>query len=130
MSLSCASRTPQKLAQYIGRSIKLLIERKDEPWAFRIHKSRVYYMPESLLRQAAPVAKKQLVSVGTCFGKFSASMKFKCERGGAFSRVFWTPFSSHFGGRAGFVPAAAHCPHLSRVVLRHSFSFTSLRCRT
>lgn len=58
-------------AQYIGRSIKLLIERKDEPWAFRVHKSRVYYMPERVLRQAAPIAKKQLISVGSCFGKFT-----------------------------------------------------------
>jgi 60S ribosome subunit biogenesis protein NIP7 len=63
--------------QYIGRSIKLLIDRKDEPWAFRIHKSRVYYMPERVLRQAAPIGKKDLISVGTCFGKFSKNMKFK-----------------------------------------------------
>lgn len=63
--------------QYIGRSIKLLIERKDEPWVFRVHKSRVYYMAERTLRQAAPVGKKELVACGTCFGKFTKNMKFK-----------------------------------------------------
>jgi len=67
----------EKLAQYIGRSIKLLIDRKDEAWAFRVHKSRVYYMPERVLRLAAPIGKKALISVGTCFGKFTKNMKFK-----------------------------------------------------
>ncbi|KAG1846881.1 hypothetical protein F4604DRAFT_1884113 [Suillus subluteus] len=51
-----------KLANYIGKNLIHLIDRKDEPYCFRLHKDRVYYVSES---------------VGTCFGKFSKSGKFK-----------------------------------------------------
>ena len=67
----------EKLANYIGRNIKLLIDRKDDPHVFRVHKDRVYYVSERLLRYAAVVGKKDLVAVGTCMGKFSKSRKFK-----------------------------------------------------
>jgi 60S ribosome subunit biogenesis protein NIP7 len=66
-----------KLSNYIGRNVTLLIDRQDEPWVFRVSGSRVYYLAERLLRFAAVVGKKELVSVGVCFGKFSKSKKFK-----------------------------------------------------
>jgi len=34
----------EKLAAYIGRNIKQLIERADEPYCFRLHRDRVYYV--------------------------------------------------------------------------------------
>ncbi len=34
-------------------------------------KDRVYYLAERLLRFAAVIGKKELVSVGVCMGKFS-----------------------------------------------------------
>jgi len=34
----------EKLAAYVGRNIKMLIDRKDEPYAFRLHRKRVYYV--------------------------------------------------------------------------------------
>ena len=54
-----------------------LIDRSDEPYCFRLHKDRVYYISESSMRLAISVARPNLISVGTCFGKFSKSGKFK-----------------------------------------------------
>lgn len=34
----------EKLAKYIGRNIKFLIDRPDEPHCFRLHNDRVYYV--------------------------------------------------------------------------------------
>ncbi|KAJ3558528.1 hypothetical protein NM688_g875 [Phlebia brevispora] len=66
-----------KLANYIGKNLVHLIDRSDEPYCFRLHKDRVYYVSESSMRLAISVAKPNLVSLGTCFGKFSKSGKFK-----------------------------------------------------
>ena len=54
-----------------------MIDRKDAPHVFRVHKDRVYYLSENLLRFAAVIGKKELISAGTCFGKFTKSKKFK-----------------------------------------------------
>merc|ERR1739848_99025 len=67
----------EKLAEFIGRNIKLLVDRNDEPHCFRLHKDRVFYLAERLLRASAPVARKQLNSIGTCFGKFTKTRKFR-----------------------------------------------------
>ncbi|KAG1767271.1 hypothetical protein EDD22DRAFT_876215 [Suillus occidentalis] len=66
-----------KLANYIGKNLIHLIDRKDEPYCFRLHKDRVYYVSESSMRMSISVARPNFVSVGTCFGKFSKSGKFK-----------------------------------------------------
>ena len=39
-----------KLREYIGDNINFLIERTDEPYLFRLIKTRVYYMSESLMK--------------------------------------------------------------------------------
>ncbi|KAL6041723.1 ribosome biosynthesis protein nip7, variant 2 [Balamuthia mandrillaris] len=67
----------EKLAKYLGRNIKYLIDRKDEEYCFRLHKERVYYLSETQMRKATNVARKQLISMGTCFGKFTKTRKFK-----------------------------------------------------
>jgi 60S ribosome subunit biogenesis protein NIP7 len=54
-----------------------LIDRQDEDYCFRLHRDRVYYLSESAMRMAISVARPNLVSLGTCFGKFSKSGKFK-----------------------------------------------------
>ncbi|KAJ8934386.1 hypothetical protein NQ314_013427 [Rhamnusium bicolor] len=51
----------EKLAKYIGPNIKLLIERPDE----------------KILKLANTIPPEQLISVGTCFGKFTKSNKFR-----------------------------------------------------
>ena len=38
---------------------------------------RVYYLPLPILHLATSIARPNLVSMGTCFGKFSKSGKFK-----------------------------------------------------
>ena len=69
----------EKLAEFIGRGIKHLLDRPDEPHCFRLHKDRVYYASERFMRQATSVARDELVSVGTCFGKFTKSRKFRLK---------------------------------------------------
>jgi len=66
-----------KLTKYIGENIKLLIDRPDGTYCFRLHRDRVYYVSEDIVRQAAPIAREKLVSTGTCFGKFTKTHKFR-----------------------------------------------------
>eukprot|EP01098_Paradermamoeba_levis_P007444 TRINITY_DN3078_c0_g2_i1.p1 TRINITY_DN3078_c0_g2~~TRINITY_DN3078_c0_g2_i1.p1 ORF type:complete len:136 (-),score=33.01 TRINITY_DN3078_c0_g2_i1:169-537(-) len=67
----------EKLAKYIGRNIKYLIDRKDGEYCFRLHNDRVFYVKEELVGKASNVSTKEIKSLGTCFGKFSKSKKFK-----------------------------------------------------
>ncbi|XP_050312690.1 60S ribosome subunit biogenesis protein NIP7 homolog [Anthonomus grandis grandis] len=67
----------EKLAKYIGPNIKQLIERPDGIYCFREQKDRVYYVSETILKLANTVPQEHLISVGTCFGKFTKSGKFK-----------------------------------------------------
>lgn len=67
----------EKLSTYIGRNIKHLIDRPDEEYCFRLHKERVYYLSQSLARRAAHAERGKLVHLGTCFGKFTKSLKFR-----------------------------------------------------
>ena len=60
-----------------GKNLIHLIDRKDEPYCFRLHKDKVYYVSESSMRLSISVARSNLVTLGTCFGKFSKSGKFK-----------------------------------------------------
>ena len=60
-----------------GKNLVHLIDRPDEPYCFRLHKDRVFYVSESSMRLGISVARPNLVSLGTCFGKFSKSGKFK-----------------------------------------------------
>jgi 60S ribosome subunit biogenesis protein NIP7 len=45
--------------------------------ARRAAASRVYYLPTPLMKQSISVARPNLISLGTCFGRFSKSGKFK-----------------------------------------------------
>eukprot|EP00741_Cyanophora_paradoxa_P013347 tig00020684_g12890.t1 len=67
----------EKLAKYIGRNIKLLIDRPDEEYCFRLHNDRVYYLSESMMRKATNIGRDSLVAMGTCFGKFTKTGKFR-----------------------------------------------------
>jgi 60S ribosome subunit biogenesis protein NIP7 len=40
----------KKLGDYIGPNIKFLIDRKEDPWVFRIIESRIYYMSEMMYK--------------------------------------------------------------------------------
>eukprot|EP00903_Cladosiphon_okamuranus_P017362 g15995.t1 len=67
----------EKLVNYIGKNIEHLINRPDENCCFRLHKDRVYYVSERLMRQATSVSRDTLLSLGTCFGRFTKSGKFR-----------------------------------------------------
>jgi 60S ribosome subunit biogenesis protein NIP7 len=69
----------EKLARYMGKNLKLLVERPDDEYCFRLHKNRVYYGPVRLVRQATRVSKEALVCFGVCVGKFTHSGKFRVE---------------------------------------------------
>jgi 60S ribosome subunit biogenesis protein NIP7 len=66
-----------KLASYIGRNITSLIDRPSEPHVFRLHKDRVYYVTAQLANLATSLPRATLLSLGTCFGKFSKTGKFR-----------------------------------------------------
>lgn len=67
----------EKLQVYIGQNIKKLIDRTDEPHTFRIIKDRVYYLSEIQMRLATNISREKLLSIGTCFGKFTKGGKFR-----------------------------------------------------
>lgn len=69
----------QKLAHYTGRSLNQLIQptEEDERYVFRIQGSRVYYVKLSIANLATSIARDNLLSLGTCIGKFTRTMKFR-----------------------------------------------------
>ena len=56
-----------------------LVERKDEPYVFRVSKDRVYYVSESLMKKAANFDKKSIIGMGTCVGKITHHGKFQVK---------------------------------------------------
>jgi len=46
-------------------------------FVFRLHKDRVYYLSEEMMRKATNIDRKHLASIGTCFGKFTKSGQFR-----------------------------------------------------
>ncbi|KAG8891531.1 ribosome biosynthesis protein nip7 [Tulasnella sp. 403] len=66
-----------KLANYIGKNLVHLIDRPDDPHCFRVHRDRVFYVSEKIMKLSISVSRDHLVSVGTCLGKFSKTAKFK-----------------------------------------------------
>ncbi|KAG8177312.1 hypothetical protein JTE90_018338 [Oedothorax gibbosus] len=67
----------EKLSKYIGENVKLLIDRPDGMYCFRVHRSRIFYISEENLKMACNIPREDLLSFGTCFGKFSKNQQFK-----------------------------------------------------
>ncbi|EDR24486.1 60S ribosome subunit Biogenesis protein NIP7, putative [Entamoeba dispar SAW760] len=67
----------EKLAKYIGRNIRFLIDNENEEYCFRLQKDRVYYVRLSIAEQATTIGRDNLLTLGTCFGKFTKTGKFK-----------------------------------------------------
>lgn len=67
----------EKLSKYIGENIKLLLDRPDGTYCFRLHKDRVFYVSESIMKRAGNVSRENLISFGTIFGKFTKTGKFR-----------------------------------------------------
>jgi ribosome biogenesis protein Nip4 len=67
-----------KLSEYIGKNVEKLINRTDERYCFRLmNHDRCYYISESLMKAANSISRDNLLSVGTCIGKFTKSGKFR-----------------------------------------------------
>lgn len=66
-----------KLANYVGPNIVRLLDRSDGSYVFRLHRDRVYYVSEVAMKLAASVSRPNLMSLGTCLGKFSKTGKFR-----------------------------------------------------
>jgi 60S ribosome subunit biogenesis protein NIP7 len=70
-----------KLANYTGASLTQLISPSSTSSAnrpvFRLHESRVYYVSLHLANLATSVARDNLLSLGTCIGKFTKTGKFR-----------------------------------------------------
>ena len=72
-----------KLANYTGRSLNNLIQppsdgsKEGERHVFRLHDSRVYYMKLSIATIATSISRGNLLSLGTCLGKFTKTGKFR-----------------------------------------------------
>ena len=45
----------EKLSKYIGENIKLLLDREDGTFCFRLHKDRVYYVSEKIMKQVIEI---------------------------------------------------------------------------
>ncbi|XP_002166640.1 60S ribosome subunit biogenesis protein NIP7 homolog [Hydra vulgaris] len=69
----------EKLTKYIGENVKCLIDRADGMYCFRLHKDRIYYVKEEIMRKATNIGRENLASMGTCFGKFTKSGVFKLQ---------------------------------------------------
>ncbi|EGW07846.1 60S ribosome subunit biogenesis protein NIP7-like [Cricetulus griseus] len=67
----------EKIAKYIGENLQLLVGRPDGTYCFRLHNDRVYYVSEMILKLAANISGDKLVSLGTCFRKFTKTHKFR-----------------------------------------------------
>ncbi|KAM9607436.1 60S ribosome subunit biogenesis protein NIP7 homolog [Trichechus inunguis] len=67
----------EKISKYIGENLQLLVDRPDGTYCFRLHNDRVYYVSEKILKLAANISGDKLVSLGTCFGKFTKTHKFR-----------------------------------------------------
>ena len=45
----------EKLVKFIGKNVRSVVEREDEKYCFRLHKNRVYYVRESLVKKSTNV---------------------------------------------------------------------------
>lgn len=66
-----------KLIKYIGKKIAYMIENQDTTFVFRLHRNRVYYCDEEMLKFIGHFSRKKLISFGTCIGKFTKTGKFR-----------------------------------------------------
>ncbi|XP_057959795.1 uncharacterized protein LOC131152138 [Malania oleifera] len=75
----------EKLFKFTGNNLKNIVERPSHEgpeadsgrYCFRLQKNRVYYVSESLVKRATNISRANLVSLGTCIGKFTKGGSFR-----------------------------------------------------
>ncbi|CAG9464089.1 unnamed protein product [Pedinophyceae sp. YPF-701] len=71
----------EKLYKFIGKNIQSIVGSGSDAYCLRLHKQRVYYVRESIMRRATCIARDKLASLGVCIGKFTHSNKFRLTIG-------------------------------------------------
>ncbi|CAL9010724.1 unnamed protein product, partial [Prunus brigantina] len=74
----------EKLFKFTGNNLRNIVENPSHEgpdpdsgrYCFRLHKNKVYYGSESLVKRATNIARTQLVSLGTCIGRFTHGGSF------------------------------------------------------
>jgi 60S ribosome subunit biogenesis protein NIP7 len=72
-------RLMQKLSKYVGANAKHLVERKDEPWVFRLHARRIWYMPQRVAAAASSIARDNLLAIGVLIAKVTHNGKMRVQ---------------------------------------------------
>eukprot|EP00850_Spirogloea_muscicola_P015088 SM000113S24044 [mRNA] locus=s113:134118:135218:+ [translate_table: standard] len=72
----------EKLHAFVGSNLRHVVERKAPDgdaggYCFRLHRQRVYYVAEALVKRATNVSREKLAALGTCLGKFTKGGKFR-----------------------------------------------------
>uniref|UniRef100_A0A3Q2Z7K3 NIP7 nucleolar pre-rRNA processing protein n=1 Tax=Hippocampus comes TaxID=109280 RepID=A0A3Q2Z7K3_HIPCM len=107
----------EKLSKYIGENIKLLVDRPDGTYCFRLHNNRVYYMSQNILKLSTNISRDKLVSVGTCFGKFTKTNKFRLH---ITALDFLAPYAKGFGVAAKTTQECRRVDPMSIVVFHQA----------
>jgi len=55
----------------VGGNLEQLVNRPDERYCFRYMDQRVYYVSERLMKTATNFGRDNLLSLGTCVGRFT-----------------------------------------------------------
>eukprot|EP00921_Rhytidocystis_pertsovi_P017473 GHVQ01027499.1.p1 GENE.GHVQ01027499.1~~GHVQ01027499.1.p1 ORF type:complete len:181 (+),score=20.29 GHVQ01027499.1:478-1020(+) len=66
----------EKLTKFLGDNVMLLVDRKDQPHVFRLHRDRIFYLSETVLKMAGCIPRKSLLCAGVCMGKLTKTRKF------------------------------------------------------
>ncbi|XWS14067.1 hypothetical protein CRYUN_Cryun36dG0091700 [Craigia yunnanensis] len=74
----------KKLFEFTGNNLKNIVENPSHEgpgknpgrYCFRLHKNKVYYVSDSLVKRATNVARLKLASIGTCIGRFTHGGSF------------------------------------------------------
>jgi len=70
-----------KLYKFIGKNIRYLVDRPDEVYVMRLHRGRVFYVAEMIMKRAGNIGRDELYSLGQCIGKFTHSGRFRLTLG-------------------------------------------------
>lgn len=66
-----------KLSNFLGENVQKLFDREDGKYCLRLHKGRVYYVSELLMKKATNFSRKDIVSFGSCIGKMTHNKDFR-----------------------------------------------------
>ncbi|KAJ1444680.1 hypothetical protein M885DRAFT_626901 [Pelagophyceae sp. CCMP2097] len=69
----------EKLMKFVGRNAEALLNNAKEPHCFRVHRERVYYVSETLMRHSTNIKRENLLALGTCFAKITHSGKIHLQ---------------------------------------------------